>query len=369
MEDWIPQDRLLAFSKEKKELTKELKICQVGAFEAATIGRQKMLAASLRSLPSITNNEENSSSVPAAGQGKKRTRDAEAEEENRAPAKKLKTGENSLCKEAALQATQASSKDLPASENDEEKNSSVSRGRKRTREDFDLRTVSSPESSPGLPGFPKVRRHNNLRLARSPLRLFGASSEPLAKRQRKSPPGKDGEPVGKRLSSKARGKKVAAAPSPPPSSPATKEPSPLAPLSPLNRGFAPPSPPSRKSKRSHPIYGNAIIGSKHRSVNDPWGIHEERTDYPCGELDAVLHRRPEYPKRSFNLWAAPHQKIQADPQANSAKRLFFKEQQEAGVLMIAGIPLEERDSFNPTPPESKPAGRKARGRKGASKKR
>lgn len=315
-----------------------------------------------------TDSEENSSSVPAAGQGKKRTRDAEAEEEDGAPAKKLKTGEDNLLKEAAPEATQASSKDLPAIDSDEEKNSSASRGRKRTREEFDFRTVSSPESSPGLPGFPKVRRHNNLRFARSPLRLFGASSEPPAKRQRKSPPGKNGEPAGKPLSSKARGKRIAAAP-PPSSSPAPKEPSPLAPLSPLNRGSAPPSPPSRKSKRSHPIYGKAIIGSKHRSLNDPWGIHAERTDYPCGELDAILHRRPEYPKRSFNPWAAPHKKIQADPRANCAKRLFHQEQQEAGVLMTAGIPLEEKDSFNPTPPESPPAGRKARGRKGASKKR
>lgn len=353
-EDWVSQDRILRLTDNNIELAKKLKEDREqhdkeAAIKAAAASKKKAAAASKLA---SNNDEVKNSSLPVVRGGKKRAREAEVEEvgdESGRPAKKLKADKNHLRKLAPAKATKAS-KDLSSSENDEEKNSSVSRGKKRAREleieevrqMVDAQPAYTPESSPGLPGYPKVRRRNNTKSGRSPLRIFGAAIEaavePPAKRQRKSPP----------------------------SSSAPKRPSPVVALldSPLDRGSTPPSPRGRKTKR-HPIYGNAIIGSKHRSKNDPWGIHVERTDYPCGQLDAVLHRRPEYPERAFNPWAAKHKKIQADPRAGSGKRLFYEEQHEAGVLMVAGIPLEEKDTFAPAPTEPNPPGRKARGRKGA----
>lgn len=348
----MSSDRILLPTDENKELARKLKEDKErrdreAALKAAAAAKKKKAAAS--NLAS-NNDEVKNSSLPATRRGKKRAREAEVEEagdENEQPAKRLKADKHHLGTHAAPKATDAS-KDLSSSENDEEKNSSVSRGRKRAREP-EIQEVRpySPESSPGLPGYPKLRRRDNTKSGRSPLRIFGAAIEPPAKRQRQSPSS--------------------------PSSAPKRPSSPVVPLLdfPLDRGSTPPSPRGRKTKRqlNHPIYGNAIIGSKHRSKNDPWGVHAERTDYPCGQLDALLHRRPEYPKPAFNPWAQPHKKIRADPRAGSAKRLFFEEQHEAGVLMIAGIPLEERDTFAPAPAEPKPPGRKARGRKGAASKK
>lgn len=324
----MPHDGLLKRNAENKELARTLKmkadssLCQHAAPKATSLSLKKRAVVS--NLSPTRSGEEKIAAAPAPPRGQKRARECEGEE----------AGDDSF------------------------------RGRASSvcGDPWDL----SRESSPGLPGFSKVVKRNNRRRDRSPLNFSWAepevrSPEPPTKRRRKAP-------------AKSPSLPLAPLPSPPrvvlppPSSSAKAEP--RAEGSSLRRGR------SRTTTRqcgSHEIFGTATLGSRYRSKNDPWGIHGSKSDYSCGQLDNMLHHRLEYPEPKPNPWAMPHPAIKRDPRAGVAKRLFFEGQSPDAVLMVAGVPLEERDEMFPPelePETTKPPVRKGRGRKApASKKR
>lgn len=311
--------------------------------------------------------------------------------ENKALAKTLKMkADSSLGQQATPRATKLSKKKIAVSDlgptrcSEEEIPAALApqRGQKRAREcegeevgdnSSHGRASSvcsdpwgpSRELSPGLPGFSKVVKRNNRRRDRSPLNFSWAepevrSPEPPTKRRRKAPAKSPSLPPAP-LPSPPR------VVSPPPSSSAKAEPEAGGPS--LRRGR---SGTTTRPYGSHEIFGTATLGSRYRSKNDPWGIHGSKRDYPCGQLDNMLHHRLEYPEPKLSPWTRPHPALKRDPWAGAAKRLFFEGQGPDNVLMVAGVPLEERDEmFPPEPePETKPPARKGRGCKApASKKK
>lgn len=314
----MPQDHLRKLNDTNRELTKKLKNetkhpRKRTALGVDTISPKKKAAGS--DLSSTRGSEERNSSVPTIPRGQKRGRDLEIE----------KVGNSS----------------------------SLSRSYSVSSEDSPL--GPSPESSPGLPGFPKFVRRNNSRVNRSPLHFTWKSHEPPAKRLRESPEGAGDKSADRHLSSKipqellSSSSSLSSAP-PSPNHAKTEFEGPNLRKSKSNG--------KTKAKASHPVFGNALLGTKHRSKNDPWGIHGEHRDYPCEGLDNLMHRRLEYKRLENNPYAQSHPKIKEDPRANAAKRLFFEGQNDSGTLMIAGVPLEEREAMFPPPPSPKPTGRK-----------
>lgn len=335
----MPQDRLRKLNDENRELAKNLKkemdhLRQRAAPKATNASSKKKAAGS--DLSSTRGSEERNSSVPATGRGQKRGRDFEIE----------KVGDVS----SPSMSSSVSSQDSPLG--------------------------PSPVSSPGLPGFSKLVRRNNSRVDRSPLHFVWNPPEPPAKRLHETPASEDAKPGG---SSRFF----------PPSSPPLNPPFPcpkahcLLPASPLplaegsssDLSSAPPSHRGetepeglslRRSRRTgkgkqkapHEIFGHAILGTKIRSRNDPGDMHGKDKDYPCGKQDNLMHHHLEYPPQEPEPYKDSHKAIKDDPRANAAKRLFFEGQHSSAVLMIAGVPLEERESVFPTPPESNPPGRK-----------
>ena len=174
----------------------------------------------------------------------------------------------------------------------------------------------SREASPGLPGFPRLVRRNNSRDNRSPLHFQWGSPEPPAKRLSRSPATGDGKPTAEFLPSNPTSPTPEASSSLPSAAPFARSDNPQASSSGLSS--APPSSPSvvvepegpsrRRGRRTrkkteedtHEIFGDAILGSKFRSRNDPRGVHGPETDYPCGKLDNLMHHHLEYPLPEVN---------------------------------------------------------------------
>lgn len=73
-----------------------------------------------------------------------------------------------------------------------------------------------------------------------------------------------------------------------------------------------------------------------------------------------MHKGLEYARPAFNPYTEPHKAIRDDPRANAAKRLFYDVQDPSIVLVLAGIPPEEKETFNPKLPDPKPLGGKLR---------
>lgn len=262
------------------------------ATKATTASSKKKAAGS--DLSSTRGSEERNSSVPATGRGQKRGRDFEIE----------KVGDVSSPSRTSSVISQDSS------------------------------LVSSPESSRGFPGYPRFVRRNNSRDNRSPLPFKWGSPAPPPKRLRVSPASENGKPVDEDLSSETptstpaeNSSSLSSLPilvsfvrsipllrSPPRASPLSSAAFLALPEEPRGSSSglssAPFSPPAevepdesnlRRSRRStkrqvtHEIYGDAILGTKSRSRNDPWGIHRPHTDYPRGKLDNLMHHRLEDP--------------------------------------------------------------------------
>ncbi|MCJ1461882.1 Esa1p-associated factor [Pseudocyphellaria aurata] len=231
----------------------------------------------------------------------------------------------------------------------------------------------SPASSPGLPGSPKDDHpHPD---------LSGKSDSPPAKRRRVSPASEDGastsppsppssptstasasQPAANHLFPLSFVRGSALQHSPPPR-PRSRSPSPLAPSHPpatlpssvedilgSDLSSAPSSPDreklepekSRRGHKSHEIFGDAVLGTKYPSKNDPSGIHGPRLDYPCGRRANLMHKRPEYPTPAGNPYAQPCRAMRTAPRASAAKRVFYEGQNPAGKLMVAGKPLERK---------------------------
>ncbi|MCJ1428593.1 Esa1p-associated factor, partial [Sticta canariensis] len=356
-DDWVPQDRLRKLNDENRELAKNLKkemdhLRQRAAPKATTVSSKKKAAGS--DLSSTRGSEERNSSVPATGRGQKRGRDFEIE----------KVGDAS----SPLRASSVSGQDSPLD--------------------------PSPVSSPGFLGSPKDIKRENSTDDRSSLYSW-ESPEPPLKRLCESPASDCEKSANGCLPPKAKEPSLSSASHSAPSLPPTAlrslpddalgsssdlssaPPSPpLAKVEPeergLGRGLRRGRPPGKKNRQvTHEIFGNAILGTRTRSRNDPMGIYGEHLDYPCKRLDNMMHRRLEYPRLEANPYTEPHKAIKKDPRACAAKRYFFQGQDSSAVLVIAGVPLEERETMFPPALDSNPSGRKPPGRKprGSKKKK
>ena len=335
-DDWVPQDRLRKLNDENKELAKNLKkeldnLRQRAAPKTVTASSKKKAAGS--DLSSARGSEERHSSVPATGRGQKRGRDFEIEKvgEVRSPLGPY----------------------------------SVSR-------DNVFRVQSSPQSSPGLPGFPKVVRWNNSRIDRSPPDLGWLS------------------PASKRLclsqiqSAQTGGKSVEGRSTPKPQT----APRPLSPLSPcpkrswkllspphttpkssppsllgrpdgssLRRGCPPNSPPNSPPgvttrRRARISAEKAVAISTEKAVAVPFKripLEDRFKVTPFyavkenGGLINLLDGRNEYPVSKANLAARRairrrHPRLCNDAPYNFALECFYKGQDPDQVIMIAGIP-------------------------------
>ncbi|MCJ1263766.1 Esa1p-associated factor [Lobaria immixta] len=306
LDGWVPHDHLRKFNDTNRELAKKLKNetkhpRKRTALGLTTISPKKKAADSDPS--STRGREERNSSVPTTPRGQKRGRDLEIENIGHF--------------------------------------SSLSRPYSMRSEDSPL--GPSPESSPGLPGFPKLVRRNNSRVNRSPLRLTWESPEPPAKRLRESAEGAENskELLGSSSSLSS------APPSPNLSKSKSEEPN-------LRKTRT-------RARANHPIFGDAVLGTKFRSENDPCGMHAEYLDYPCERLDNVMHHRLEYPIGP-SPYLQPHFKARKDFRGNAAKQLFFKLQHDSGKLVTAGFPKGKKAKAAmfppPPPPPPKQTGRK-----------
>lgn len=367
---------------------------QRAAPKATTVSSKKKAAGS--DLSSTRGSEERNSSVPATGRGQKRGRDFEIEKvgDVSSPSRASSVSSNY----PPLGPFPESSPGLPGLPQASEGNNITA-----NRSPPDLSSESSerpakflrvsPASEDGKPAdenlSQKARGSSHSSSPSSP------SSPPPKISFSLSPPPQIFIPESFIRGSPAR--RSTPSPSPPPPAPLRSHSSPALPPSPKlpspppaallslsedvvsssssEMSSAPPSPnptkvgPGRprrgrsngkktKWEDAHEIFGHAIIGTKHRSRNDPMGIHVARRDYPCGKLHILFHDRPEYPRPEFNPYGERHQAIRDDPRACAAKRHFFDVQDPPDVLMIAGIPLDEKHILDPTRSDSEPPGRK-----------
>ena len=113
--------------------------------------------------------------------------------------------------------------------------------------------------------------------------------------------------------------------------------------SPLHFSWGSPEPPTKRLRPSFP----KEVGS---SVSR-------------GGLKNLMRLRPEYKPTKKLRSARLHPAIKKDPRANEAKRLFYRDQDPAMVLMVAGVPLEGREAMFPPPPEPKSVGRASKEKK------
>ena len=401
----MPQDRLRKLNDENRELAKNLKkemdhLRQRAAPKASTVSSKKKAAGS--DLSSTRGSEERNSSVPATGRGQKRGRDFEIEKVGDAssplrassvsgqdspldPSPVSSPGflglsgdikpENStddpspLCLRESPEPPLKRLCESPASDREKSTNECLPSKAKEPSLSSASHSIPSPSPPPQnsvAPCSPPLSfiRGSSLQRFPSPPPLLPApprSHSPAAPHYT-SRKGSSLSPTALRsLPEEALGSSSDLSSAPPSPSLAKEEPE--------GRGLRRGRPPGKKKRQvTHEIFGNEVLGTKTRSKNDPMGMHGEYRDYPCKKLDNMMHRRLEYPRLEANPYTEPHEAIKNDPHACAAKRYFFQGQDASAVLVIAGVPLEEKEAmFTPTPDSNtsgrKPPGRKPRGSK------